>query len=153
MSAKAKNTMFKHVLIPTDGSKLSREAIDKGVKFAKQIGAKVTGFHAIPEFRTFTGIAEMLAQTSGSYKTTAKVEAKKILDVLKRVAEKAGVECDGEFAFSDYPHEAILAIAKKRNCDLILMASHGRRGLKGILLGSETQKVLTHSKLPVLVLR
>ncbi|MEO5560253.1 MAG: universal stress protein, partial [Dokdonella sp.] len=77
MSAKAKNGMFKHVLIPTDGSKLSREANDKGVKFAKQIGAKVTGFHAIPEFRTFTGVAEMIEQTSGSYKATAKLEAKK----------------------------------------------------------------------------
>lgn len=153
MSTKAKDAMFKHVLIPTDGSKLSDKAIDKGVKFAKQIGAKVTGFHAIPEFRTFTGIAEMLEQTAGQYKATAKVEAGKILDALRRVAEKAGVECNGETVFSDYPHEAIISVAQRRKCDLIVMASHGRRGLRGVLLGSETQKVLTHSKLPVLVLR
>lgn len=153
MPVNAKDTMFKHVLIPTDGSKLSDKAIEKGLKFARQIGAKVTGFYAIPQFRTFTGIAEMLEQTAGEYKVSAKAEAGKILDALLRLAEKAGVECDGESVFSDYPHEAIISVAQKRKCDVIVMASHGRRGLSGVLLGSETQKVLTHSKLPVLVLR
>lgn len=153
MSAKAEDAMFTHVLIPTDGSKLSDKAIEKGVKFAKQIGAKVTWFYAVPEFRTFTGIAEMLEQTAGGYKTSAKKEAGKMLDALRQRAETAGVQCDAEAVFSDYPHEAIISMARKKKCDLIVMASHGRRGLSGVLLGSETQKVLTHSKLPVLVLR
>lgn len=152
MSEKTKHAVFTHILIPTDGSKLSGLAIDKGVEFAKQIGAKVTGFYAIPEFQIFTGVAELLEQTPNEYMASARAQGEKILDGLRRVAEKAGVECDVEAVFSDYPHEAIIAIARKKKCDLILMASHGRRGLKGFLLGSETQKVLVHSKLPVLVL-
>ena len=117
MSAKTKHAVFTHVLIPTDGSRLSSLAIEKGVEFAKQIGAKITGFHAIPEFQVFTGVAGMLEQTPDEYMACAKAQGGKILDALRRVAEKAGVECDVEAVFSDYPHEAIISIARKKKCD------------------------------------
>lgn len=153
MSKKMSSPLFTHVLIPTDGSELSDKAIERGIHFAKQIGAKVTGFHAIPVFRTFTGLAGMLELTPDAYLESAKAHARRILDKIQRAADEAGVECDVELALSDHPHEVIMAIAHQKKCDLIIMASHGRRGLKGVLLGSETQKVLTHGKLPVLVLR
>jgi len=145
--------MFKHILIPTDGSELSLLAVERGVQVALAFGAKVTGFHAIPAFHTFTYHADMLEATRAEYVASAKQSALKILQALRDIAERAGVECDTQAATSDHPHEAIVHAAQACGCDLIVMASHGRRGLQGFLLGSETQKVLTHSKLPVLVLR
>ena len=145
--------MFKHVLVPTDGSKLSEKALKQAVRFAKQIKAQVTALHVIPKFHTFTYQAEMLELTAKEYEASSIERAKQYLRFAERAASTAGVTCAGVHAFNDEPYNEIIKTARRRRCDLIMMASHGRRGIEGFLLGSETQKVLTHSKVPVLVLR
>lgn len=147
--------MFKHILIPTDGSRLSRKAIASGVKFARSIGAKVTGLFAAPPatpvvYEDFVPVGYM---TPEAHARLIERTAAKYLGVIAETARRAGVRCKCLHVTNDFPADAILAVAKKNKCDLIFMASHGRRGLAGVLLGSETQKVLTHSKIPVLVCR
>jgi nucleotide-binding universal stress UspA family protein len=143
--------MFKHILLPTDGSEFSEAAIRKGIQFAKSIGARVTGFYAMPEFHIFTYRTEMLEDTKEEFAKDSKAHADKYLAAIEKAAKEAGVACDAVQATSDQPYEAILKAAEDRECDLIMMASHGRKGIRGLLLGSETHKVLTHTKLPVLV--
>jgi len=145
--------MFKHILLPTDGSELSEAAIQKGVQFAKSINAEVTGFHVILPFHVFTLQTEMLEDTKQQYERQSKVQAEQFLGVIKKAAEKMGVSCDTDYVTSNHPYEMIIKAAEKKGCDLIMMASHGRRGMQGLLIGSETQKVLTHTKIPVLVFR
>jgi nucleotide-binding universal stress UspA family protein len=145
--------MYKHILIPTDGSELSAAAIRMGIRFAKSIGAKVTGLCVIPGqdpvFYQKRIPAEALKE--------AGLRLRKIADdhlaVVANKAMEAGVAWDVVCESSDFPYQAIIGVAKKNECDLIMMASHGRRGVKALLLGSETQKVLTHSRIPVLVVR
>jgi nucleotide-binding universal stress UspA family protein len=145
--------MFKHILLPTDGSELSEAAIQKGIQFAKSINAEVTGFHVILPFHVFTVQTEMLEDTKEQYERASKVQAEQFLGIIKKAAEKAGVRCDTDYVTSNHPHEMIINAAEKKGCDLIMMAAHGRRGVQGLLIGSETQKVLTHTKIPVLVFR
>ena len=145
--------MFKHILVPTDGSKLSEKALKQAVQLAKDSNAKVTALHVIPKFHTFTYQAEMLEVTAKEYETSSTERAKQYLRFAERAATSAGVACDSAHAFNDQPYQEIIKTAQKKKCDLILMASHGRRGIEGFLLGSETQKVLAHSKVPVLVYR
>jgi nucleotide-binding universal stress UspA family protein len=147
--------MFKHILIPTDGSPLSHKAIDMGVRLAKSHGAKVTGVYAAPPATpvVYGDHLPVGYATPKEHERMIKASAARHLGVIARAAKQAKVPFAGMSPTSDYPAEAILAVAKKEKCDLIVMASHGRRGLKGVLLGSETQKVLTHSKIPVLVCR
>lgn len=145
--------MFKHILLPTDGSELSEAAIQKGIQFAKSINAKVTGFHVVLPFHVFTLQTEMLEDTKEQYERQSKIHAEQFLDVIKKAAEKASVRCEADSVTSTHPYEMIIKAAEKKGCDLIMMASHGRRGMQGLLIGSETQKVLTHTKIPVLVLR
>jgi nucleotide-binding universal stress UspA family protein len=145
--------MFKHVLLPTDGSKLSEKSVKQGIRLAKSLNARVTALHVIPKFHTFTYETEMLEVTRGEYEHASEKRADEFLRTVKKIAANAGVECDTLHASSDQPYEEIIKTAKKKDCDLILMASHGRRGLQSLLLGSETQKVLTHSTTPVLVYR
>ncbi len=145
--------MFKHILLPIDGSELSEAAIQKGIQFAKSINAEVTGFHVILPFHVFTIQTEMLEDTKNQYESESKVHAEQFLGVIKKAAEKAGVRCDTDYVTSNHPYEMIIQAAEKKGCDLIMMASHGRRGVQGLLIGSETQKVLTHTKIPVLVFR
>jgi nucleotide-binding universal stress UspA family protein len=145
--------MFKHILLPTDGSELSEAAIQKGIQFAKSINAELTGFHVILPFHVFTLQTEMLEDTKEQYERQSKVQAEQFLGVIKKAAEKAGVSCDTDYVTSSHPYEMIIKAAEKKGCDLIMMASHGRRGMQGLLIGSETQKVLTHTKIPVLVCR
>jgi len=147
--------MYKHILIPTDGSPLSRKAIVNGVKLAKALGAKVTGLFAAPPatpvvYEDFVPIGYMTPQ---QHAAMIEKTASRYLGVIEKAAQSAGVACECVKVTNDFPADAILAIAKKHKCDLIFMASHGRRGLASVLLGSETQKVLTHSKIPVLVSR
>jgi len=147
--------MYKHILIPTDGSPLSRKAIVNGVKLAKALGAKVTGLFAAPPatpvvYAEFVPIGYMTPQ---QHAAMIEKTASRYLGVIEQAAKSAGVACECVRVTNDFPADAILAIAKKNKCDLIFMASHGRRGLASVLLGSETQKVLTHSKVPVLVSR
>jgi len=145
--------MFTHILLPTDGSKLSEAAIHKTVDFAKTIGAKVTGFHVIPQFHVFTYRTEVLEDTREEFARDSRAHAEKYLAVIQQAAKNTGVPCETVFAVSDHPYESIIQAAKKRGCDLIAMASHGRKGVQGMVLGSETHKVLTHSQIPVLVYR
>lgn len=148
--------MFKHILVATDGSKLSDKAVDAAIGLARDLGAKLTGFHAtedypIAPFSDYAMVAGSL--TPVTWEADEEKRARRILEKLETKAKKAGVACDTSFSLALHPYEAILQAAKKARCDVIVMASHGRRGIQGVVLGSETNKVLTHSKLPVLVVR
>jgi nucleotide-binding universal stress UspA family protein len=145
--------MYKHILIPTDGSPQSKKAIAGAIELAKAIGAKVTGIFAAPPATPIvyrnnlpTGLTTM-----AEHKAAIEKSAASYLDVIERAAKKAGVPCQVLTVTSDYPADTILATAKKKKCDLIVMATHGRRGISSVLLGSETQRVVTHAEIPVLV--
>lgn len=147
--------MFKHILIPTDGSTLSKKAITNGVKFAQSAGAKVTGFFAVPPYRPMI-YEDFVPANFMSPKQHEEVNAKlaaKHLGVIEKECQDAGVSYQGMYVASEFPAEAIIDAAKAKKCDLVFMSSHGRRGIAGILLGSQTAHVLTHSKIPVLVYR
>jgi nucleotide-binding universal stress UspA family protein len=145
--------MFKHILLPTDGSNLSQAVIQKGVQLAKSIKAKITGISVVPEEKYYLYQTGISMQEKDERAKHQKLQANRNLAVLEKAAKEAGVPCETLCEIGDHPYETIIRVAEKRGCDLIFMASHGRRGLKGLLLGSETQKVLTHSKTPVLVHR
>lgn len=145
--------MFKHLLLPTDGSELSLAAVRHGVRFAKECGAKVTGVSVTPEFHVLTFNTTMIEDTKKVFLAESRVQAQANLALLKKAADDAGVSCSVEVVVSDHPYDAIIGVAEKAGCDLIMMASHGRHGAQALLLGSETQKVLTHTRIPVLVYR
>ena len=145
--------MFQHLLVPTDGSVLSRGTALQAVRFAKSIDAKITAFHAMPELRLLANHPGLTPETRNSFVEQARSHADELLAFVKQAAQAEGVACQTVMVSSDHPHEAILRAALDRDCDLIFMASHGRRGIEGLLVGSETQKVMTHSKIPVLVWR
>ena len=145
--------MYKHLLLPTDGSPLSEDAVRRGAQFARPLGAKVTCFYAMPEFEVVSYTMAMVDNSKDSFGRHARERAAKVLEAVKAIAAQEGVECDTVTVASDTPYQAIIKTASDLGCDLILMASHGRRGIKGFLLGSETNKVLTHSTIPVLVHR
>lgn len=145
--------MFKHILIPTDGSELSNIAIVNGVKFAKEINAKITGLSVTTPFHVFALEALQVGDTAERYSTDVAAIAERNLNVLKEAATKAGVDCELVHRSSEHPYEEIVTTAKERGCDVIFQASHGRRGVRALIVGSETNKVLTHSKIPVLVYR
>ncbi len=147
--------MFKHILVSTDGSKLSQKAIRTAVRLAKATGAAVTGAYVIapyvpPHGEAAIYIAGLSAQR---YKSATQKEARKALAAAEVEAGTAGVPYQAVALTANSPWEGIIRGAKRKRCDLIVMASHGRRGLSGLILGSETNKVLTHSKIPVLVCR
>ena len=145
--------MFKHILLPTDGSELSERAVLAGVSFAREVGAEVIGLTVRPGFHTFTYKTDMLEDTEHQFNASTEQQAENYLTFIGNAARTAGVGCTLLQVVSDDPYEAILQTARERKCDLIIMASHGRRGVKGVLLGSETQKVLVHTDIPVLVYR
>ena len=145
--------MYQHILLPTDGSALSQSAVQYGVTLAKSVGAKVTGITVTEPFHVFAVDTEMLTDTPESYKHRTKKLATKYLAQLKDAAAHAGVGCEVIEVEHEHPYQAIIDAAKEKGCDLIVMASHGRRGLSAIVLGSETVKVLTHGSTPVLVYR
>ena len=145
--------MYKRILIPTDGSEASQRAILAGIDFAREVGAEVVGLTATPEFHVLSTDSTMLEDTPEQFAASSDMRARRILADVENAARDAGVACRIEHAIDDDPYAAIIAAARNLGCDLIVMASHGRRGLKGLLLGSETQKVLVHSAIPVLVHR
>jgi nucleotide-binding universal stress UspA family protein len=147
--------MFKHILVPTDGSTLSREAVIWTVSFARETGARITFVCAVPLFpKMYVGPGAIFADNAACiYHENAESVARDILADAEALAREAGVDCGSEVLSSDRPYEVIVHAAGSNGCDLICMASHGRRGASAFLLGSETQKVLTHSYLPVLVHR
>ena len=147
--------MYRDILVPTDGSKLSERAVETGAKLAKNFGAKLHILHVRPPLdRTpfQEGAATIYVPKDQVRKQIAEDEWK-LLAAAGEVATACGVSAETEYVLSAAPHEAIIRVAKERKCDLIVMASHGRRGIAGLILGSETQKVLTHTATPVLVIR
>ncbi len=147
--------MFKHILVPTDGSKLSLKALDLAAGLAKSGGAKVSVLYVAPTFPTMIGgdgymVTPMSAK---EWDTSIAKTTVRIRDVVEKRAKAKAVAVQFLSAANDQPHVAIIDTAKRKKCDLVVMASHGRKGLSAFLLGSETTKVLTHSKLPVLVCR
>ena len=148
---------YKHILVPTDGSPLSLKAAKAAATLAHSLNAKITAMHVIAPFApprdSESAIIFADAYTPGLYKKRTEEIAGNALDKIEAQAKALGVPCARVFVTSGAPWEAIIETAGKRKCDLIVMASHGRRGLAGLLLGSETTKVLTHSKIPVLVCR
>ena len=145
--------MYKNILIPTDGSELAATAVRHGIALAKSIGAKITVLTTTEPFHVFSTDTRMLADTAPIYKKHAAEFAAKTLDGVAKLAASAGVSCETVHLEDGVPYEGIIKTANVKNCDLIVMASHGRRGVSAIVLGSETLKVLTHSKVPVLVYR
>ena len=147
--------MYKTILIPTDGSRESHEAAAHGVALAKALGAKVVGFFAAPPATPVVYRNSLPAGFAQPEENARMIEmtAEKHLSRIERAAQKAGVPFEGMHVTNDYPADAILAAAKKKKCDLIVMATHGGGGLRGVFIGSVTQKVLNQSKVPVLVLR
>jgi nucleotide-binding universal stress UspA family protein len=145
--------MYKHILIPTDGSALSKGAVQQGIALAKSIGAKVTALTVSETFHTFSVDPVMLTDTPEQYQKDCDERAYKYLSVAKDAALAADVPCEGMHVMHDHPYEAIIKTAKDKDCDLIFMASHGRKGVAAAVLGSETVKVLTHSRIPTLVCR
>ena len=147
--------MFKHILVPTDGSNLSAKAIRQAVAFAKSTGARITGFYAAPNYsaQVYGDFLPSDFVTPQEFAKQTKRTAEQYLGAIRKAADAAGVQCKVTHLLSDTPWKAIVKAAHAHKCDLIFMASHGRRGLAGLLLGSETSKVLTHTKIPVLVHR
>jgi nucleotide-binding universal stress UspA family protein len=144
--------MFKHILIPTDGSDLSQDAVQYGISLAKAVNAKVTGITVSPPLHIFAMDPAMNRDTPDSYTERMTAVATKFLEQVTNAGQGL-VRCDTIHVEHEHPFEAIIETAKTKGCDLIVMASHGRHGIAAIVLGSETLKVLTHSTIPVLVYR
>ena len=148
--------MYKHILVPTDGSKLSNEAVKSAASLAKKLGASITSVYVI---RPYTpppdpeAMAFYAAYSAKEYERAMQKHADRALAKAKSLAGAAKVKADGLAVMGPSPWKTIIATAKANKADLIVMASHGRRGIEGLLMGSETHKVLTHSKIPVLVCR
>jgi nucleotide-binding universal stress UspA family protein len=147
--------MFKHILIPTDGSKLSQKAASLAVELAEAVGAKVTAFYAAPPATpiVYRDHWPVDYTTPEEHQQVIERTASKYLDFVERAAKKAHVPCETLHMTSDYPEDSILKIAKKKKCDLIVMGTHGQGGLRGVFIGSVTQKVLNQSEIPVMVVR
>ena len=145
--------MYRHILLPTDGSELSRDTARHAVSFAKAIGARITAIFVKPGFSTdYEG--DLLDPTAvDRIAHAADKKAKEYLGFIKKLCKEGAVECDSVSVVGDQPYREIIRAAEEGHCDLILMASHGRHGFQSLLLGSETQKVLTYSSIPVLVYR
>ena len=141
--------MYKHILIPTDGSDLSQQAIEHGIALAKAVGAKVTALTVTEPFYVSAFEPSMVEY----YKKHVDTLATKHLDTAKNAANASNVPCELVRLENEHPYQAIIDAAHARGCDIIVMASHGRKGVSAIVLGSETVKVLTHSPIPVVVVR
>jgi nucleotide-binding universal stress UspA family protein len=146
--------MYKNILLPTDGSALSQVAIDNGLQFAKAVGAKVTGFYVVVERQpdSFEDYAPVDTKAP-ALEELAKQESEKYLKAIAGKAQAMGVACDTYSMKHASPHQAIITMATQTGCDLIVMASHGKKGITGELVGSETARVITNCKIPVLVYR
>lgn len=145
--------MYKNILIATDGSSLSARAVEHGTNLAKAVGATVLLLTVSERFHVFASEAEQLEETSTSFKEHIQKQAERTLSEAAEIARSAGVEATTVHLEDDAPYQAIIRTAENQRCDVIVMASHGRGGVSALLLGSETMKVLSHSKIPVLVVR
>ena len=145
--------MFKHILVATDGSQLSEKAALSALQLAKSMSARLTAVTVSVPFHVFAIDAVMLTDTEEVYTKECKTKAEQYLRAIKTAAASSGLSFEGVHAIHDHPYAAIIETAQQRGCDAICMASHGRRGISALVLGSETMKVLTHSQIPVVVWR
>jgi nucleotide-binding universal stress UspA family protein len=145
--------MFRHILLPTDGSDLSAHAAGRGILLARSMKAVVTALHVTPVFRPTEVFAHAVMREAQEAEVHSRQDAHKVLDPIMRVARAAGVTCAAVHRVSDKPWEAIVAVAAEAGCDLIVMASHGLSGVRALVLGSTTNKVVAHARVPVLVWR
>ena len=150
--------MYRHILIPTDGSELAEHAVTNGLALAKSVGAKVTVIIVEDPFDWLSVPGTRASQRQAldkltSHKEQVEKHAASVLGRAADAAKQAGVPCDTMRVENPRPYEAIIATASDKGCDLIAMTSHGRGGLSAVVLGSVTNKVLTHTKIPVLVYR
>lgn len=146
--------MFRHILIPIDGSELAHRAVPHGLGLAKSVGAKVTALIVETPYNVFdlpSSKMNELPAVFAEHAAHVKAHATKVLNGIAEAAKAAGVPCETVQVLHDRPYEAIIATAKERGCDLVVMASHGRGGVSAVVLGSVTNKVLTHTGIPVLV--
>ncbi|MEB3316611.1 MAG: universal stress protein [Cyanobacteriota bacterium] len=146
---------YQHLLVPSDGTRLSDQALAQAITLAKALGASLTLLHVQPPLPvSLLGMGDMLdPATVESLSRAAASDSRRILEEARAAAAREGLEIQTEVLKQDLPHRAIVEAAKRHGCDLIVMASHGRRGLSSLLLGSETQRVLLHASVPVLVVR
>ena len=148
--------MYQHILIATDGSELAGKAVNHGMALAKRLNIPVTAV-TVTEPWSALEVGRMARQGNqnpiAQFEDMATAAATSILDKVKQVASSQGVTCDVVHVHDQHPAEGIIAAAKNKGCDLIIMASHGRRGLDRVLLGSQANEVLTHSKVPALIVR
>jgi len=148
--------MYKHILIPTDGSDTAEKAVTAGIEFARESGARITLFTAVPEYQP-PGEAALMAHqpviSLAEYERISRETAGAVLDKAAARARAAGVAYGADFAFCSRPYQAIIDAAKRHLCDVIFIGSHGRKGLAAMWYGSETAEVLTHSDIPTLVYR
>jgi nucleotide-binding universal stress UspA family protein len=145
--------MYRRILLPTDGTEFCERAIRHGIDLAKIVGAKVVGVTVTQPLHSALPLSLIPRDLAGIIHSETVKLAEEKLAVIERFAQAAGVQAENVQQSNDHPWEEILKIAKDKQCDLIVMASHGRRGVSALVLGSETQKVLTHSTIPVLVVR
>jgi nucleotide-binding universal stress UspA family protein len=146
--------MYKHLLLPTDGTELSEASVRSAIALAHEHGAKVTGLYVMPDYQTVIyGADALMTNSSAEFDRSVNLDADKALSFVEAIAKQEGVPYDLAKVTSNSTYKAIIQHAKDKDCDLIFMASHGRKGISGLLLGSETQKVLTHTSVPVLVYR
>ena len=144
--------MFRHILVPTDGSELSQKAIDGAIDLARAVGARVTAYACLPQY-PYSPFSEVIIEPPADFRARSEREARAHLDEVEAAAKAAGVACDTWTSVHPSPYLGIIEAAERGGCDVIFMASHGRRGLGSLLIGSETQRVLTHTKIPVSVYR
>lgn len=147
--------MYKRILVTTDGSALSKKAVKNAIQLAASVDAELVALHVVPRYPMsyFEGSVSLAHAEIGRIEKQWAEQGEALVDAVKAQADAAGVKSKGAIARSDLIAESVIAAVKKHKCDLVVMASHGRKGLKRLLLGSETQHVLTHSSVPVLVLR
>jgi nucleotide-binding universal stress UspA family protein len=145
--------MYKHILIASDGSELAGKAVTHGLALAKAVGAKVTAVTVSDPWTAFASADASVPFPIEEYERASDEAAQKVLAAIRERAKADGVACDTHHVKDQFPAEGILETAKSRGCDLIVMASHGRRGVSRLLLGSQANRVVTHSEIPVLICR
>jgi len=145
--------MYKHLLLPIDGSELSLRAADAGIALARQLGARVHALHVVVPLPAVPFLNEIIATSDAEYADSAETAGARYLAIVRERADAAGVPCQSSLETDPQPHRSIIRVAQREGCDLIVMGSHGWRGLDRLLMGSETQRVILEAGLPVLVNR
>jgi nucleotide-binding universal stress UspA family protein len=145
--------MYKHIMVPTDGSELSTKAVEAGLQLAARLDAQVTAMTVSEPFHTLSFSPSQVEYTPATYRQHAQEAAQRVLGEVRAKAAAVNMACDTVWVEHEHPYIAIIDTARSRHCDLVVMASHGRHGVAAVVLGSQTVKVLTHSTIPVIVYR